>query len=309
MLDALPAPPAGKFGWPWTVDLVSRAVEEKDTTPLPKISIVTPSYNQAQYLEETIRSVLLQDYPNLEYIVIDGGSTDNSVEIIKNYEPWLAHWVSKPDRGQSHALNKGYERVTGALVGWLNSDDMYCPGAIWKVAQAALARPLADVFYGGIYVIDSENNICDGFWPTDFNIQYSLLFGMDIHQQALFWAKKLWDKIGGMDEAMYFAMDMDFVARLLLSGRPTRILQFLGMFRHHPQAKTSRIRDVGMREVQILRERYAQHLGGADVHQIRRARLMQIWMEAGPRYFVYKAFQRLGFRLSSSLLGGSDFSK
>jgi len=309
MLDALPAPPAGKFGWPWTVDSVSGPVEEKDAAPLPKISIVTPSYNQAQYLEETIRSVLLQDYPNLEHIVIDGGSTDNSLAIIKKYEPWLTYWVSEPDRGQSHALNKGYERVTGDLIGWLNSDDLYCQGTLWRVAQAKLANPLADVYYGGIYVIDTENKICDGFWPTDADIRYSLLFGLDIHQQALFWEKGLSDRIGGLDETLHAAMDMDFVARLLLSGRPTRILQFLGMFRHHPQAKTSRIRDVGMREVQILRERYAQHLGGADVHQIRRARLMQIWMEAGPRYFVYKAFQRLGFRLSSSLLGGSDFSK
>jgi glycosyltransferase involved in cell wall biosynthesis len=112
---------------------------------LPKISIVTPSFNQGRFIEKTILSVIEQDYPNLEYIIIDGGSTDESVEIIKKYEKHLAYWVSEPDRGQSHAINKGFERATGEIFGWLNSDDWYHPGALKALAEAFAANPEAGV--------------------------------------------------------------------------------------------------------------------------------------------------------------------
>jgi len=125
----------------------------------PKISIVTPSYNQAEFLERTILSVLNQNYPNLEYIIIDGGSTDGSVEIIKKYEKYLSYWVSEKDRGQAHALNKGFEKATGDLVGWQNSDDIYLPGAFRKVAEVYRNNPNYDVYFGNIYFIDEEDNI------------------------------------------------------------------------------------------------------------------------------------------------------
>src|SRR5215831_6523303 len=117
-LCELPPAPAGKSGWPWTEETSALADQNEDGINWPRISIVTPSYNQGQFLEETIRSVLLQNYSNLEYIVIDGGSSDNSAEIIRKYEPWLTHWVSEKDDGQSHAINKGFQRVTGDLVAW-----------------------------------------------------------------------------------------------------------------------------------------------------------------------------------------------
>jgi cellulose synthase/poly-beta-1,6-N-acetylglucosamine synthase-like glycosyltransferase len=119
-LTELPPPPTGKTGWPWTEGTPALDHTRPDGQPWPRVTIVTPSFNQAEYIEETIRSVLLQGYPNLEYIIIDGGSTDGSVDIIRRYEPWLAHWISEPDRGQSHALNKGFRRASGQIMALLS---------------------------------------------------------------------------------------------------------------------------------------------------------------------------------------------
>ena len=153
-LSALPLPPANKRGWPWTEESPQLPNSMPDGSPWPKVSIVTPSYNQGEFLEETIRSVLLQGYPNLEYIIIDGGSQDNSVEIIKKYEPWLAYWVSELDRGQAHAINKGFKRATGEIVTWLNSDDFYARRALGSVAQS-FHKQQVDLLYGDCFFLDS----------------------------------------------------------------------------------------------------------------------------------------------------------
>src|SRR5262245_21335405 len=134
-LDQLPPPPAGRSGWPWTEATPRLPATLPDGAAWPRITIVTPSYNQAPFLEETIRSVLLQGYPNLEYIIIDGGSSDGSVELMRRYEPWLAYWVSEPDGGQSEAINKGWCSATGTVTTWLSSDDIYTPGALKAVAE------------------------------------------------------------------------------------------------------------------------------------------------------------------------------
>src|SRR5688572_24844846 len=135
-LAQMPPPPPEKTGWPWTEESPQLPDTMPNGQPWPKITIVTPSYNQGQFLEETIRSVLLQGYPNLEYIIMDGGSTDGSVDIIRKYEPYIAYWVSTTDRGQSHAINKGFSLATGHLMGWLNSDDVYAPNALMSIAQS-----------------------------------------------------------------------------------------------------------------------------------------------------------------------------
>src|SRR4030042_6265175 len=121
-LKELPSPPQGKTGWPWTEESPQLHNTMPDGSPWPKISIVTPSFNQGQFIEETIRSVLLQGYSDLEYIIIDGGSKDDSIELIRKYEKWLTYWVSEPDHGQSHAINKGFRKASGEIVAWLNSD-------------------------------------------------------------------------------------------------------------------------------------------------------------------------------------------
>ncbi|GAI34604.1 unnamed protein product, partial [marine sediment metagenome] len=155
-LTHLPPPPAGKTGWPW----IEESPQLPDTLPdgslWPRVSIITPSYNQGQFIEETIRSVLLQGYANLEYIIMDGGSTDDSVEIIRKYEPWLTYWVSEPDRGQAHAIDKGFARSTGEILAWLNSDDTYLPGAIAKSVRLLNDDPNAEAICGGELQIDSQ---------------------------------------------------------------------------------------------------------------------------------------------------------
>ena len=139
-LKDLPPAPEGKRGWPWTEQTEPLPDKMADGSDWPRISIVTPSYNQGQFIEETIRSVLLQGYPNLEYIIIDGSSDDNSVEVIKKYESWLAHWVSEPDNGQSDALNKGFHYSSGTISAYLNSDDLYFPNVFWDVADVFLKK-------------------------------------------------------------------------------------------------------------------------------------------------------------------------
>src|SRR5881628_3421443 len=156
-LNELPAAQVGKTGWPWTEE--SRRLQDQmpDGRPWPRISVVTPSYNQGQFIEETIRSILLQGYPDLEYLVLDGASTDNSVEIIKQYSPWLSYWTSEPDSGQSDAINRGLKMATGDFATWINSDDMLCKNAL---ADHALRVGFdANVVYLGFCrYIDRDSN-------------------------------------------------------------------------------------------------------------------------------------------------------
>ena len=134
-LSELPPPPSGKTGWPWTEESRRLPNQMPSGCPWPRISVVTPSFNQGKFIEETIRSVLLQGYPNLEYLMIDGGSTDNSVEIIKKYSPWLTYWVSEPDDGQSDAINRGLKMSSGDFATWINSDDLLCKNALVEHAS------------------------------------------------------------------------------------------------------------------------------------------------------------------------------
>jgi glycosyltransferase involved in cell wall biosynthesis len=158
LLAILPSPPLDKTGWPWTIETNPQVYVSSRT--YPRISIVTPSYNQAQFIEETIRSILLQNYPNLEYIIIDGGSTDGTVEILKKYETWLTYWVSEPDRGQSHALNKGIERATGEWIGWQNSDDVYTEKAFWYFCEKVFKKNgKGAVYFGNVQGINKHSEI------------------------------------------------------------------------------------------------------------------------------------------------------
>ena len=179
-------------------------------TDWPKISIVTPSFNQGKFLEKTILSVLEQDYPNLEYIIIDGGSTDSSVEIIKKYEQHLSYWVSEPDRGQSHAINKGFAKTTGEILGWLNSDDWYYPGALRAVAEAFANNPKTGAVVGiGDFYYEEFNRI-QTVEPFPVTMQ-SLYGAVDrfFMQPSCFFTHKVWNECGPLDELLQLAMDLD----------------------------------------------------------------------------------------------------
>jgi len=201
-----------------------------------KFSIITPSYNQGQYIEETLLSVVNQGYSNLEYIVIDGGSSDESIAVIQRHADKIAFWESKKDKGQSDAINKGLKMATGDIVAWLNSDDMYTENAIRRVAAIFAKHPDVDVVYGNVwqcYPDKTEKHINKKFNPKQF------LTGINLHQPSVFWRRKLHDEVGFLDEALYYTMDYDLWLRLFYKYKSLKTDSILSKFRCHEEAKTS----------------------------------------------------------------------
>jgi len=227
------------------------------TNSAPRVSLVTPSYRQAKFIERTLRSVLDQSYPALEYFVQDGGSDDGTVAILERYGTRLAGWESCRDAGQSEALNRGFARTTGDIMGWLNSDDLLLPGALARVADHFHEHPDVDVVYGHRILID-ENDAEIGRWILPAHNDALLSWADYIPQETLFWRRRLWDRTGGrIDESFHFAMDWDLIVRFREAGaRFACIPHFLGGFRVHRHHKTSTgIRDAGCREMDRIRER------------------------------------------------------
>jgi glycosyltransferase involved in cell wall biosynthesis len=219
----------------------------------PRITVVTPSYNQAQFIPETIESVLNQNYPNLEYFIVDGGSTDGTQDIIRQYEQRISWWVSEKDNGQSDALRKGFQRATGDLIGWLNSDDIYFPGALFKIAEAYSRQPEASLYIGGVAV----GALHDGpirwvtlppprwtWWPKKG--QYIVL------QQASFYRRAVYEQIGGINSGIFIRMDGDIMHRLLLHHPEAAIIDdVLGFIRWHDATKSTHSLDIYRRETDM----------------------------------------------------------
>ena len=204
----------------------------------PKVSIVTPSFNQAPFLEATIQSVLSQDHPNLEYIIIDGGSTDGSVKIIKKYQDRLAYWVSEPDKGQTDAINKGFNRATGEILAWLNSDDTYEPGAVQKAEAALAENPQASMVYGDANFINAEGRVI-GRFPAAQTDHRKLRQGyVHVPQQAAFFRAEYWRQVAPLDSSFFFAMDYDLWVRISALAPLVYVPDTWANFRMHGDAKS-----------------------------------------------------------------------
>lgn len=207
-------------------------------TSLPLVSIVTPSYNQARFLEATLESVLAQTYPNIEYIVIDGGSTDGSVEVLQRYADRLAYWVSEKDAGQTDAINKGFARATGEVLAWLNSDDTYEPHAVAEAVAFLQEHPDVGLVYGDANFTD-ENGRIIGRFPAAQTDYARLRRGyVHIPQQAAFWRAGLWRQVGPLDPSFYFAMDYDLWVRLARISKLHYHPRTWASFRLHGSSKT-----------------------------------------------------------------------
>jgi glycosyltransferase involved in cell wall biosynthesis len=223
----------------------------------PRITVVTPSYNQANFLEGTIRSVLQQHYPNLEYIIIDGGSSDGSVEIIRKYEQELAYWVCERDRGPADAIRKGFEKATGSIFGWLNSDDIYQPEALHKVADTFRKVPKVDVIYGNTYWIDGNGEVLAEKRQTPFSKSAYLYGGADLQQPSTFWTRRIYEKAGGLDTSFKAAFDADLFFRFFaLGARFHHVNEFLAGFRVHSDQISHVMLATAQKELQMVRDRY-----------------------------------------------------
>ena len=219
----------------------------------PKISIITPSYNQGQFLEETIRSVLDQGYPNLEYIVMDGGSTDNSVKIIKKYQNRLTYWVSEPDKGQSDAINKGFRMATGDIVTWLNSDDYYLPGTLQTVATFFMEHPDVECVYGDQHIVDKNSNLLYVGKAIPYNYRTMLFGGARVPQPSSFYRRSVVDRVGYLDTTLHYNMDVEYFIRFGKYGiHFAHIPHPLTCFRAHIDSKAQDVRKIAHTNRRIM---------------------------------------------------------
>ncbi len=222
---------------------------------IPVVSIITPSFNQAQFLERTIQSVLVQDYPRIEYAIVDGGSTDDSVDLIKKYQSRIAWWVSEQDKGQTDAINKGFNRASGDILAWINSDDTYHPGAVTAAVKYLMEHPDVAMVYADCDFIDEQDRVIGKFNSAQTDYRRLREGYVHIPQQTMFFRAKYWKELGPLDPSFYFAMDYDLWTRIAAKAQ----LKYLpgnvwANFRIHSSSKTNVDDERGWRE--MLRVHY-----------------------------------------------------
>ncbi len=209
-----------------------------NSSNLPKVSIITPSFNQAQFLEASIRSVLEQDYPNLEYIIVDGGSQDNSLEIIKKYQDRLAWWVSEKDKGHADALNKGFSHATGDILAWLNSDDIYFPNAVSEAVSVLTSRPDVGMVYGDADLIDDSGATVGQFGSKQTSYRQMLRGSVHIPQATTFFRADVWRRVGPLDLSLFFSFDYDLWVKIAKVSNVLYVPKRWAQFRIHEAGKT-----------------------------------------------------------------------
>lgn len=330
-LSELPPPPAGKSGWPWMKESPQLPDKMPDGSPWPRVSVVTPSYNQARFLEETIRSVLLQGYPNLEYIIIDGGSTDRSVEVIRKYQRWLAYWVCEADKGQSDAINKGWGMTTGEILAYLNSDDAYCPGSMVTAVEHFLRYPDVGMVYGDCNFVDGESALIKKYKLHEMSLYEILIcFYYFIPQATVFLRRDVINNVGMMNTNLHYSMDYELWLRVGLRFKLRYIPTLLAFMRFHSTAKTVAVPTNSFSEsIHVVEQFFSQDLpSGISIlknktlaaHYLRKADILfrigemseardwtikSLWLRP-PAFLIPKAMaiflmSFLGFRLTAWL--------
>ncbi|MGY8656415.1 MAG: glycosyltransferase family 2 protein [Verrucomicrobiia bacterium] len=270
LTSEIPAPPGDKSGWPWEVGKSDSQTVREDRDDWPAITIITPSFNQGGFIEETIRSVLLQGYPNLEYIIIDGGSSDDTVDIIRKYEPWLTHWVSENDSGQTNAINKGLLRSTGQILAWLNSDDFYQSNLLFSVAEKFSGDGNTDWLATVTTEISPQKALIKRVEPQ-FTSLLHFLASRDylFHQPGIFWRKRIMDTVGLLDEQFHFVMDRDYWIRFIRAGFLPRCTRIDGAFAYqHPDTKTMSEQHVACEEHWALADKHREAVNDKEWKQI-----------------------------------------
>lgn len=224
----------------------------------PLVTIVTPSYNQGEFIRATIESVLAQDYPRVEYVIMDGGSTDQTAAIVAEYAGRLT-WISEKDRGQAHAINKGFALARGEIVAWLNSDDILLPGAVTCAVRAFERTPAAGAIYGEGYLMDRAGRLTRRFPATEpFNLWKLVYLSDYILQQSAFFRRSALEEIGWLDEDLHYALDWDLLIRLAKRYGLQYVPEYLGALREYPEAKSF---SGGLRRVEEIRRVLERHTG------------------------------------------------
>jgi glycosyltransferase involved in cell wall biosynthesis len=223
---------------------------------LPRLSVVIPSYNQGEFIERTIKSIIDQDYPNLDLILMDGGSTDETMAIASRYRDHFAHIESGPDGGQSAAIVKGFSLATGKYISWLNSDDTYAPGALLAMGEMLAKNPEIDFAYGHTDIIDANENVVAHKKSVGFSLGVMKYAFLTVPQMSAFWTKQLYDDVGGIDTSLRFCMDYDLFVRMASRSAPVLINKHIGNFRVHGSSKTSTLESVRQAEDALVHSRY-----------------------------------------------------
>jgi glycosyltransferase involved in cell wall biosynthesis len=214
---------------------------------LPRITVVTPSFNQDLYLEECIQSVIYQGYPNLEYVIMDGGSTDHSPSIIEKYSSYLSYWQSQKDNGQADAINEGFKRATGEIYGWLNSDDILCKNALWNIAEAFSKERNPGLIYGDSFLIDQYTNLLRVLISSD-NFEHYKYGAANFFQGSVFFTKQAYETVGGLNTSLVYAMEYELFLKIQKQFDTRYIPTFLACFRCQPDSKSARLQTIARQE-------------------------------------------------------------
>jgi glycosyltransferase involved in cell wall biosynthesis len=259
-------------------------------TNLPTVSIITPSFNQARFLEQTIHSVLAQEYPNIEYIIVDGDSTDGSVEIIQKYADQLAWWISEKDRGHADALNKGFSHAGGEILAWLNSDDTYYPAAVSEAVAYLQTHPEVGMVYGNADLTDEEGCVIGRFAARQTDYRRLLRGSVHIPQATTFFRADLWRQVGPLDLSLFFAFDYNFWVQLAKISRLQYLPRLWATFRLHSQGKSVRFDDRCYPDMLKVYQRERGHRLSWLWFRAKARRMFYAWLPLRLRLWIRRVF-------------------